>query len=148
MSSDHDISVLNGLIKTTLDSMQGYERSADDADNTRFATMFTDFARDRGQVASRLQAEVTRLGGTPETGSSFLAAAHRTFMDLKQAFTGNDDKAVITEVERGEDHIKSKFESALQDRELSPGTVAVIREAFGSVRAGHDKMSALKHSMA
>lgn len=148
MSRDHDISVLNGLTTTTLDSMKGYEDAAKDAESTRFASMFADFARDRGQAARALQAEVTRLGGTPETGSSFLAAAHRTFLDLKQAFTAKNDKAIIAEVERGEDHIKAKFESALEDGDVEPETTAVIREAFTSVRAGHDQMSAIKHSMA
>lgn len=148
MNRDHDISVLNGLTTTTLDSMKGYEDAAKDAESTRFASMFADFARDRGEAARALQAEVTRLGGTPETSSSFLAAAHRTFLDLKQAFTSKNDKAIIAEVERGEDHIKAKFESALQDGDLAPESVAVIRKAFTSVRAGHDQMSAIKHSMA
>lgn len=148
MSHEHDISVLNGLTTTTLDSMKGYEDAAKDAESTQFATLFADFARDRGQAATELQAEVKRLGGEPETGSSFLAAAHRTFLDLKQAFSAKDDKAIINEVERGEDHIKAKFESALKDEKLAPGSLTVIRQAFTSVREGHDKMSALKHSMA
>jgi uncharacterized protein (TIGR02284 family) len=147
VSNDHDISVLNGLSTTTLDSMKGYEDAAKDAESTRFADIFADYARDRGQVVTDLGAEVTRLGGTPETGSSFLAAAHRTFLDLKQAFTKNDDKAIVEEVERGEDHIKAKYESALADDKLSPATLAVIREAFTSVRAGHDQMSAIKHTL-
>lgn len=46
--SDHDISVLNGLTTTILDSLKGYEDAAKDVENTRFATMFADFARDRG----------------------------------------------------------------------------------------------------
>ncbi|MDH7638274.1 ferritin-like domain-containing protein [Sphingomonas oryzagri] len=148
MDRDHDISVLNGLTTTTLDSMKGYEDAAKDAENTQFAGLFADFARDRGTAATALQTEVKRLGGEPETGSSFLAAAHRTFLDLKQAFTSNNDKAIVNEVERGEDHIKAKFETAMRDERLSPESLAVVREAYTSVRAGHDKMSALKHSMA
>jgi uncharacterized protein (TIGR02284 family) len=148
MSTDHDISVLNGLIKTTLDSMKGYEDAAKDAESTQFATMFADFARDRGAVVMELRAAVAGLGGTPEDGSSFLAAAHRTFMDLKQLFATQDDKAIIQEVERGEDHIKAKFESALEDRELASASVAAIRAGYASVKEGHDRMSTLKHSMA
>lgn len=146
-SSDHDISVLNSLIKTTLDSRKGFREAAEEASSPRFAEMFAEFAAERGSVASRLQAEVRRLGGDPEDDSSFLAAAHRTFMDLKNAITGNDDKAVIQEVERGEDHIKAKFEAAMKDSELSPTTLQVITEAYTSVRAGHDRASQLKHSM-
>jgi len=148
MDRDHDISVLNGLITTTLDSMKGYEDAAKDAENTQFATLFADFARNRGQAVTALQAAVQHLGGETETGGSFIAAAHRTFLDLKKAFSANSDKAIIDEVERGEDHIKAKFETAMQDERLAPESRSVIREAYVTVRAGHDKMSALKHSMA
>jgi uncharacterized protein (TIGR02284 family) len=148
MSNDHDISVLNDLIKTTLDSMKGFKEAAEDAKNTQFAALFGEFSRDRSAVASSLQAEVRRLGGEPETESSFLAAAHRGFIDLKQALTGRDDKAVVQEVERGEDHIKAKFETAMEDDDLSPTTREIIRTGYQSVRAGHDRASALKASLA
>lgn len=147
MSTDTDINVLNGLIKTTLDSMKGYEDAAKDAENPQFAEMFADFARDRSQVASDLQAQVRSLGGDPETDSSLLAAAHRSFMDLKQAITGKDDKAIIEEVERGEDFIKGKYETALTDGDLSAQVKAAITDAFASVKEGHDRMSQLKHSL-
>jgi len=145
--SDRDISVLNSLTKTTLDSMKGFEEAAKDAEATQFASVFAEFARDRSQVASALQAEVRRLGGQPEEDSSFLAAAHRTFMDLKQALTGKDDKAIVQEVERGEDYIKGKFEDALRDDDLSASAREVVQTAFRSIRAGHDRASALKHSL-
>ncbi|WP_022684110.1 ferritin-like domain-containing protein [Sphingobium bisphenolivorans] len=147
MSADSTISTLNSLIKTTLDSMKGFKDAAEDAESTQFATLFADFARERSQVATSLQTEVTRLGGNPEDDSSFLAAAHRTFMDLKQAFTGKDDKAIIQEVERGEDYIKGKFEAALNDADLDPSSRSVVEQAFQSVKAGHDRASALKHSL-
>lgn len=147
MSTDHSISTLNSLIKTTLDSMKGFRDAAEDANNTQYATTFAEFAEERSQVASSLQAEVRRLGGNPEDDSSFLAAAHRTFMDLKQAITGSDDKAIITEVERGEDYIKAKFEKALEDNDLDPSARAVVQQAYQSIRAGHDRASALKHSV-
>lgn len=101
--------------------MKGFRDAAQDAESTQFSTMLKDSARERSQVATALQGEVKRLGGNPEEDSSFLAAAHRTFMDIKQAFTGKDEKAVIQEVERGEDYIKGKFEGAFVKRR-SKGT--------------------------
>jgi len=146
--ADHDIHILNSLIKTTLDSRKGFIDAAEDAENTHFAAFFADFADRRSQAASVLQAEVRRLGGNPEDDSSLLAAAHRTFMNLKEMFVSRDDKAIIEEVERGEDYIKAKFEEALADDELSPDARAVVFEAFQSVEAGHDRASELKHSLA
>lgn len=147
-TTSHDITVLNGLIKTTLDSRKGYREAAESVTSPTFSEMFTEFALDRGTVATQLQAEVTRLGGEPEDDSGLLAAAHRAFMNLRDAITGRDDKAIIEEVERGEDFIKGKFEAALKDTALAPATLTAITQAYVSVRNGHDRVSALKRQMA
>jgi len=146
-SSDHDIHVLNSLIKTTLDSQKGFLDAAGSADSTHFAPYFAEFAKDRSQVVVALQKVVSRLGGKPEEEGSFIGTAHRTFMNLKEKFTSYDDKAIVDEVERGEDYIKEKFEEAIADTYLSPEARAVIQTAFASVRTGHDRVSKLKHSL-
>ena len=147
MGQDHDIGVLNSLITTTIDSANGFERSAEDADAARFVEMFREFAQERRQVVGRLQERVRALGGTPTDDGSLKADLHRRWVDLRDAISSGGDQEVIEEVERGEDYLKSKYDSALEDRELSPETLAVIREAYQSVRAGHDRASALKHGM-
>lgn len=148
LGKDTDISTLNSLIKTTIDSVKGFEDAAEDSESTRFGSIFRQFSTERRQVVAALQDEVRRLGGDPEDDSSFAGAAHRTFMNLKQAFATRDDKAIINEVERGEDFLKEKYEAALRSDDLSPETRAVVEQAFSSVRRGHDQASALKHSMA
>ncbi len=148
MDNSHDISVLNGLIETTLDSVKGFSDAAEDTNAGTHAGFFSEMAQERSQVASRLQALVAGLGGDPEDHSSYGAAAHRGFMNLKETLMGSTERAVIEEVERGEDYLKAKYETALQDGELSPETRQAIEEAYQSVRKGHDRASALKHSMA
>jgi uncharacterized protein (TIGR02284 family) len=146
-NNSNDISTLNSLIATTIDSVDGYTEAAKDSDTSRFSAMFTSRAGERRQVATKLQQEVSRLGGNPEDDGTVLAGAHRVFLNLKAAVTGKDDKAIVNEVEAGEDHIKAKFEDALEDAELSPQVKAVVRECYGSVKEGHDEMRDLKHSM-
>lgn len=145
--TSHDIRTLNGLIATTIDSVDGYTEAAKDSENPRFTQMFTARAEERRTVATNLQGEVSRLGGNPEDDGTVLAGAHRMFLDLKAAVTDRDDKAIVNEVERGEDHIKAKFEAAMQDGELSAATKSAIGAAWGSVKTGHDQMRDLKHSM-
>ena len=144
---NHDIRVLNRLIETTIDSADGYAEAAKESQSSRFASTFQERASERRQVASRLQQQVRALNGKVEDDGTVLAAAHRAFMKLRESVSKGSDKAVIDEVERGEDHIKAKFEDALKDNGITPATQAVINAAYGSVRSGHDQMRNLKHAM-
>lgn len=146
MATSDDITVLNTLIATTLDSMKGYNEACED-DDGRYRDMFTEMARERSETASRLQARVRELGGDPEDDSSTMGAIHRGFLNLKQAVTGSDEESLIKEVERGEDYLKAKYEEALKSDDLDPATRGVIQEAYTSVRKGHDRVSAIKHAM-
>lgn len=145
--NSHDISILNDLIATTIDSADGYSEAAKDAGTSRFAALFNSRATERRGVTTDLQRAVTNLGGTPEDDGTILAGAHRVFVNLKSMVTGQDEKALINEVEAGEDHIKAKYEDALRDRDLSPSARAVIEQAYVPVKAGHDEMRDIKHSM-
>ncbi|WP_076070645.1 PA2169 family four-helix-bundle protein [Sphingomonas montana] len=147
VDTSHDIRTLNGLIATVIDSAEGYSESAKDIEGGRFGAIFTSRAAERRQVAASLQGEVVRLGGNPEDDGTILASAHRLFVNLKSTVTGSDDKAIVDEVERGEDHIKAKFEAAMQDGDVSPQVQSVIKDAYASVRQGHDQMRDIKHAM-
>jgi uncharacterized protein (TIGR02284 family) len=142
-----EISTLNTLIATTIDSITGYENSAKDIDNERFAEIFRQRANERQQVVEDLRSEVRRLGGNPEDDGSFLGKTHQRFEDLKAAITGQDEKAIINEVERGEDYLKEKFETALNSDTLSGESRSVVERCYQSVRSGHDQMSQLKHGL-
>ena len=145
--TSHDIRTLNGLIATTIDSVDGYRTSAQDVENPRFAELFTARASERSSVAEQLRAEVKRLGGNPEDDGTLLAAGHRAFVNLKAAVTSRDDQAIVSEVERGEDHIKAKYEEALKDDTLSPASRSLVETAYGSVKSGHEQMRDLKHNL-
>ena len=139
MFNEHDVTVLNSLIETTIDSVDGYRHSAGEATNEQFAEIFRQRAQEREEVVGLLRRRVVELGGTPEEEGGLLAKAHRQFLSLRDAVTGRDDKAVIAEVDRGESYLNGKWEAALADGELSVETQRLIRECYQSVRSGHEQ---------
>jgi len=141
------ISTLNTLIATTIDSINGYEDSAQNIDNERFREIFRQRANERQEVVEQLRAEVRRLDGNPEDDGSFLGKTHQRFEDLKAAITGRDEKAIINEVERGEDYLKEKWQAALQSGNLNGETHDLVERCYQSIKSGHDQMSHLKHGM-
>ena len=142
-----DLTILKTLTSTLNDSVNGYRESAERVESGELTNLFTDFAGQREQAASLLQAEVRRLGGEPDQDGSVMGSIHQTWLDLKAAVTGNDDKAIINEVERGEDYLKEKFETALNSGHLSGESRAVVERAYQSVRKGHDQVASIKHGL-
>src|SRR3982750_687679 len=139
------ISTLNTLIATTIDSITGYEDSAQNIDNERFREIFRRRASERQEVVQQLRQEVRRLGGDPEDSGSFLGKAHQRFEDLKAAITGRDEKSIINEVERGEDYLKSKWQAALQSGDVHGETHDLIERCYQSIKSGHDTKNQLKN---
>lgn len=142
-----DITVLNSLIKTINDSIQGYQESAKDIGNQHLASMFQDRAMERQKVATMLQAEVGRLGGDPSDGGSILGSAHQIFLDMKSAITGKDDDAILAEVQRGEEYLRDKFDTALANADLGSSTRDVVSQAAQSVRQGADSVRGFSTAM-
>jgi uncharacterized protein (TIGR02284 family) len=147
MDNQGQVSTLNTLIATLIDSVTGYEDAASNADGNRFQEIFRTRAQERNRAVEELRSEVRRLGGNPEDDGSFLGKTHQRFLDLKAAVTGRDDQAVINEVERGEDYLKEKFESALNGDTLTGDARATVERVYQSVRSGHDQISQIKHGL-
>lgn len=147
MNADHDIKTLNGLLVVTIDSVEGYREAAKEAGSSQYTEMFQRRATERDAIVRDLRATVLALGGKPEDIGTMLASVQRKFVDLRSLMGKGDDKAIIDYVERGEDRVKAKYESALEDKELSPNALADVQRSYLSVRSGHDEISNLKHSL-
>lgn len=142
-----EVAALNTLTATLIDSVTGYEDAAANIDSPRLQELFRERASERRKIVEEFRSAVRGLGGDPEDDGSFLGKAHQRFLDLKAAIAGRDEKAVIDEVDRGEDYLKSKFQAALQSGDLKGETHDLVERLYQRVKAGHDQMSALKHGM-
>jgi uncharacterized protein (TIGR02284 family) len=147
LDKNDDTAILKTLTSTLNDSVNGYREAAEHAEGSQFQQIFRDNASERERVAGELAGEVRRLGGSPDEDGTMLGKTHQRFLDLKAAVLGRDDKAIINEVERGEDYLKAKFKAAVEDNSLSPESRAVVERAYQSVLKGHDQISQIKHGL-
>jgi uncharacterized protein (TIGR02284 family) len=142
-----EVTTLNTLTTTLIDSVNGYRDAAEHSESGRFQQLFRENADERSRLVEELRAEVRRLGGEPEDDQSTLGQMHQRWLDLKAAIAGRDEKAIINSVEFGEDYLKEKFETALDSGHLSGESRAVVERAYQSVRKGHDQVSSIKHGL-
>ena len=139
------ISTLNNLIETCKDGQTGFQTAAEGVKNSELKTLFHTYSQQRAQFAGELQEEVRRLGGDPEKTGSVAAALHRGWIDIKSAVTGEDENAVISECERGEDSAVKNYQDAINAG--LPGDVrSIVERQYAQVKEAHDRIRALERA--
>ena len=145
MATDNDnvISTLNNLIETCKDGENGFRAAADGVRNSELRTLFNTYSQQRAQFAAELQQEVRRLGGDPENTGSVAATLHRGWLNIKSTVTGEDEGAVISECERGEDAAVRNYQDALNEM-LPADVLSLVQRQYGQVKEAHDRVRAME----
>ena len=136
------VSVLNDLIETCKDGANGFRAAAAAVQHADARTLFTSRVPVIERASEELQAEVRRLGGDPETTGSVAARLHRGWIGLKSAITGQDDAAIITECERGEQLAVRNYEDALR-KDLPTDVRAIVERQYRGAVQNLERVRAL-----
>jgi len=146
MRDDDLIDILNTLIETCKDGEYGFKTCAEQVKSAQLRTLFMERAQSCRSGATELQAQVSRLGGKPETDSSASGTLHRGWVNLKGAFTGGNDQAILDECERGEDAALERYRDAI--KEPLPSDVAeIVQRQYEGVKRNHDQIRNLRNAM-
>jgi uncharacterized protein (TIGR02284 family) len=143
MDRDDVISVLNDLIETSRDGVNGFRTAAESVQSAQAKAVFMTRAQLIERAVGELQAEVRRLGGDPEKSGSVTGSLHRGWINLKSAIMGKDDDAIITECERGEESAVKSYQDAL-DKELPADVRAIVERQYRGTVQNLEKVRALK----
>ena len=143
---EKSIKWLQDLIQVNIDSRDGFEEAADNlkGNDGSLVSFFHELSSQRALQASELQALVASNAERPTKSGSVAAAAHRNWMDIRTAL-GGGAQAVLNEAERGEDHLKEKYEEALKELGSSFCT-ATLRKHYSAIKASHDQIRGLRDS--
>lgn len=140
------ISVLNGLIETCKDGEQGFRTSAEKVKDASLKSLFSKYASQRAGYVQELSAAVTQLGGDPATSGHIAGTLHRGWINLKEAFASNEDRAIVNEAESGEDAaMKAYREASASTLPANVGTL--IQTQYAGIQEAHNAVRNLKHSM-
>ncbi len=115
MNNSKAIEALNDLLARTYDAESGYKDAAKNASNPNLEKMFSANAEQRYTFGHEIKDCITNLGGTPQKGQTVAGQAHQVWMDVRSAFSSNDDEAVLKEVNRGEEYAIEAYDNALQN---------------------------------
>jgi uncharacterized protein (TIGR02284 family) len=138
-------STLNGLIETCKDGEQGFQSAAEGVKDPNLQRLFQSYSQQRAEFGSELQTEVKRLSEDPVDSGHVAGALHRGWLNIKAAVSGNDEGAIISECERGEDVAVRNYREALE-KGLPSNIQMIVERQFLEVKQAHDQVRSLEQA--
>ncbi|MEP6429378.1 MAG: PA2169 family four-helix-bundle protein [Nonlabens ulvanivorans] len=132
-SHDATVNALNALLEKNYDAELGYKNALTDVKSDNLKTYFMRQAAHRSQYANELDASLRLLNATPVEKGSATAAAHRTWMDFKTAFTGKNDEAILEECIRGDKAAVQEYKDVLENQDYLHEYKDVVRNQLSGI---------------
>ena len=111
VTKEEQLQHLRDLIAVARDSELGYGIAAAHVGDSRMATVFAEYAKQRAGFVNELRKEVTReTGEVPEENGTVTGSVFRGWMSVKSAVTGGSAAAIIAACETGEDSAQAAYE--------------------------------------
>lgn len=140
------IETLNDLIAINNDRIMGYEKAIKettdaDADLKRFFMNRIDESR---RFKLQLGTEVEVLGKDIENAGTMSGRLHRTWLQVKEAFSSHSRHNVLEECEFGEDAIDKAYRDALNSENLPNYIRQIIYDQQTDLISAHDEVKYLR----
>jgi len=145
MDKSEVITTLNELAEISRDGEKGFLVAAEDVENPNLKDLFRTAAARCAEGAKELESKIVSLGGEPSSGGSMTGAVHRTWTNLKAALASRSEKAVLEEVERGEDAAKDAYQQAIA-QPLPAEVKSMIERQYQGVKENHDRVRNLRNA--
>jgi uncharacterized protein (TIGR02284 family) len=143
------IEILNDLILINNDRIIGYEHATKELkdEDSELKHLFTNMIGESHQFKMELATEVAAMGHDIETGTTTSGKLHRTWLDVKAAFSGHSKKSILEECEFGEDAIKEAYITAIADEDTPAYIKDMLLKQQVILQAAHDKIKALRNNV-
>jgi uncharacterized protein (TIGR02284 family) len=139
------ISVLNDLVSTCIDGVEGFRTAAGAVKNNEAKVLFQSRARAIETSDAELQDAVRHLGGDPATHGHAVGSVHRGWINIKSAVTGKSVTAILAETVRGEEGAVEHYRDALK-KTLPPDVHAIVERQFRGAAENLERMRNLAES--
>lgn len=127
------VSNLQGLLEKNYDAEKGFKNALENADSPLLKKYLTNQAAQRARFATELDNEIRTLNETPKDSGSVTGTLHRTWMDIKNTFTGDNDEAVLEECIRGEKASVNAYEETLKENNFPPQITSLLTKQSSEI---------------
>jgi len=124
---------LNALLEKTYDAEKGYKKAAENAEHVNLKAFFERKSKLRNVFGHALKTELVAYGQEPDKGGSAAGSMHRTWMDVKAFFSADNDESMLEEAITGEKAAVKEYRDVLQETDLPPSTVTLVRQQMEKI---------------
>ena len=135
---------LNDLLEKNYDAEKGFKTASENAKHPGLKSYFSNKSQERYDFGHQIKAELRNYGEKPDKGGSMTGAAHRTWMEVKSWFSGDDDEAMLEEAIRGEKASVEEYQDVLKDTALAASTRQILEKQKNTIQVGLGKIKSLE----
>jgi uncharacterized protein (TIGR02284 family) len=137
---------LNSLIEISRDGMKFYQEAANKIDDASLKALFMRMAQAKASLVQDLSGEVRIAGEKPAEHGTLVGEFQKLYGEIR-AKLGDKRYGFVAELEQMEDRLLRAFEKTAFDKDSPLAVRAAASLHLPEVRACHDEMEQLKHSM-
>lgn len=135
---------LNDLLEKNYDAEKGYQFAEENVKDPDLKAFFKDRVKERYDFGHELKAEIRNFGQKPDKGSSVKGDIHRSWMNLKTAFSSNEEEAILEEAVRGEKAAIDDYNSAIEEANIPPSTENILLKQRNAIEKSLEQLKALE----
>lgn len=132
---DHTVKELNQLLEKSYDAEKGYKNAIEKVESPRLKKFFQERALDRSRFATEIHNELHKLNEEPTTKGSTAGAFHRTWMDIKTAWSSDHEETILEECIRGEKASVKEYKEALKGETMLAEVIPTVKGQLSHIES-------------
>lgn len=146
MDNSKTVSTLNDLLNITNDRIQGFSKVEEKVWDS-YGNLKVDYdqmVREAKIMRADLIDLINERGGKVDDTTTTAGALHRTWIDVKNSFTGDNAESTLENVVFGEKAAINAYQEALQSGNLCPQSTVVVADQHENIKASYQKFENLE----
>lgn len=141
------VSTLNDLLQITNDRIEGFNK-VEDKVWEKYPNLKSDYTNmvDQSQkMKLELKSLISERNGDADDSTTVAGGLHRTWIDVKNAFSSDNAESTLENVTFGENAAIEAYEKALDSGDLCPESSRVVQDQLHSLKASYQKFKNLEN---
>ena len=141
---DNIVDQLEEILEKNRDAEKGYTKAAENAKSPHLKSFFEKKSADRKSFNNSLRTEMIASYDEIDDDSSFAGSIHRTWMDVKAFFSGDNDEAMLEEAIKGDKAAVEEYDDVLKDTTLPTSISRLLTEQKTKIRTDLNKIKTME----